>query len=364
MTCRSHLRWLLRFAGFLAVVLLADSAARLGGLAYWQPLVNNQALKVHVLLRDEIDPDVLVLGTSKVNRAVLARSLAAELAAGGTGPVTVFGLGQRGMSLHAQRILLADLLAAGRRPRMVLLEVSPITLNANHGGLTDVLRFYASPAELVRLAPRMRTAGHWRAAGRGLFRGLTCLYLRGWSVLFSDGQQGQLDRIRRCRGFRYLTADEPGARRLDEMPQPERQRLLAGTRDRGRRRYMRDYSIGGEPARGLDEVLRMTGELGIPLVLFTAPVAAEYRQALYGEGARERFLAHVNETAARSGVPFIDLDDGRLGLTGRDFHDFGHLNPRGAETLSRRLARELLRTASAGPEPGPLRCQTGASPVS
>lgn len=356
---RSQGRWLLRFAGFLAVLLLADAAARLGGIAYWQPLVNNQALKIHVLLRDEIDPDVLFLGTSKVNRAVIARVAAQELAAGGEGPVTVFGLGQRGMSLHAQRILLADLLAAGRRPRLVALEVSPITLNANHGGFTDVLRFYASPAELLRLAPQLRDAGHWRAAGRGLFRGLTCLYLRGWSVLLNDGQRPQLDGIRRSRGFRYRSAADPGARRLDDLSPEALQRLLAESRDRGRRRYMRDYRIGGEPARGLDAIMRMTREQEIPLVLFTVPVTGEYRRALYAPGDRERFLDYVREAAGRCEVPFLDLDDGRQGLTDRHFHDFGHLNPRGAERLTRRLARELLRSV-----PAPPRCQGGISPVS
>lgn len=337
--------WLLRFCGFLGLVLLAVSAAHWLGLGYWQPFINNQALKIHLYQRDRIAPDILFLGTSKTNRAVIPTLVEAELAGAGMGTVTAFCLGQRGVSAHTQWIVLRDVLETNQSPRLVVLEVTPGMLNANHGGFRDVLRFYASPGDLVRAVPRLRTAAEWRAAGRGAFRGMTSLYLYAWCGLFRGGQERQLTTIRLLQGAHYGIEAPRAVERLSEMPAGERGALFRSMRDRGRRLFMRDYEIGGLPAAGLERIIRLCRREEIGLVLFNPPVTPEYRRALYRPEEHTGFLEYIERIARREGIPFLDLDDGRHHLTVADFHDFGHLNVAGARVLSQYMARDILAPA-------------------
>ncbi len=334
MARHSSIRWLLRCGGFLGLVLLAQFAARWLGLGYWQPFINNQALKIYVYQRDGLVPDVLFLGTSKVNRAVIPAVVQAE-------PATAFCLGQRGVSAETQAIVLRDVLESNRGPELVVLEVTPGMLNANHGGFPDVLRHYASTGDLVRALPRLRTAARWLAAGQGLFRGMTSLYLRSWCVLFRGGQEGQLASIRRLRGAHYGPALPEELQSLEGMEAEERLDLLQGMRSRGRSMFMPQYEIGGAAAEGLEEIIRLTRNRGIDLALFNPPVTPVYRRALYRPEEYARFLEYVQRIALREGIPFLDLDDGRPGLTDADFYDYGHLNAAGAMKASRCLAREL-----------------------
>lgn len=342
MARRSSTRWLLRCGGFLGLVLLANGAAQWLGLGYWQPFVNNQAQKIYVYQRDGLSPDVLFLGTSKVNRAVIQAVVGADQS-------NSFCLGQMGVSAQTQAIVLRDVLESNGCPRLVVLEVTPGMLNANHGGFTDVLRHYASPGDLVRAVPRLRSAAQWRAAGQGAFRGLTSLYLRSWCVLFRGGLQRQLDSIRRLRGGHYGPMVTRGLEGLDKMRPAEQRDLLRRMSDKGRRRFMHRFAIGGAAAEGLEEIIRLARNRGVGLALFNPPVTPEYRRALYQPGEYARFLEYVERIARREGIPFLDLDDGRLGLTSADFFDFGHLNAAGAEKASHCLVRDLLVPALAAP---------------
>lgn len=353
MARRPCIQWLLRFGGFLGLLLLTQFAARWLGLGYWQPVVNNQALKMYLYQLDGLAPDILFLGTSKVNRAVIPAVVE-------EGQGSVFCLGQRGMGLQAQAIVLRDVLRTNGRPRLVVLEITPAMLNANHGGFRDVLRFYASPSDLVRAVPRLRTPAAWRAAGQGVFRGMTSLYLRAWSRILHGGQERQLASIRRLKGGRYDPVPPEGMQRLSDLTVGEQQDLLGKIREEGRRSYMRHYEIGGMATEGLEQIIRLTRRQGIGLVLFNPPVTRAYRRAMYRPDEYARYLRYVEEISRREGIPFHDLDDGRLQLTPADFHDFGHLNAAGAEKVSRYMARDLLGPALESP---PVPGRAGIWPV-
>jgi hypothetical protein len=335
MARQSHRPWLLRLGGFLGLILIAHVSAQWMKLGYWQPLIHNQTMKIHLYQRDGLAPDLLFLGTSKTNRAVIPVMVEQGLA-------TAFCLGQPGMSMQAQAMVLRDVLETNPGPRLVVLEVTPIALNANHGRFNDVLRFYASPGDLVRTLPRLRSAARWRAAGQGLFRGMTSLYLLAWRCVLGGGQDRQLASIRRLKGGHYGPTLPKTIQRLSEMAVEDQQDLIRTMRVEGRRMYMRNFTIGGEPAEGLENIIRLTRIRGLGLVLFNPPVTQDYRRALYRSGEYERYAGYVEEICLRERIPFINLDDGRLDLTSADFHDFGHLNAAGAVKVSRLLTCEVL----------------------
>lgn len=342
MVRKSYRPWLLRFGGFLGLVLVAHVAAQWMTLGYWQPLIHNQTMKIHLYQQDGLAPDLLFLGTSKTNRAVIPVMVERGLA-------TAFCLGQPGMSMQAQAMVLRDVLETNPDPRLVVLEVTPGALNANHGCFNDVLRFYASPGDLVRTHARLRSAARWRAAGQGLFRGMTSLYLRAWSRVLHGGQDRQLASIRRLKGGHFGPTLPKAIQRLSEMAVEDQQDLIRSMRVKGRRMYMRNFTIGGEPAEGLEEIIRLTRIRGIGLVLFNPPVTEDYRCALYRSDEYERYAGYVEKICRRERIPFIDLDDGRLDLTTADFRDFGHLNAAGAVKVSRLLTGEVLGPLLASP---------------
>jgi hypothetical protein len=140
-----------------------------------------------------------------------------------------------------------------------------------------------------------------------------------------------------------------GMEGLDKLRPAEQRDLLRRMSDKGRRRFMYRFAIGGEAAEGLEEIIRLARSRGVGLALFNPPVTPEYRRALYRPGEYARFLEYVERIARREGIPFLDLDDGRLGLTSADFFDFGHLNAAGAVKASECLVRELVTPALAAP---------------
>jgi len=338
-------QWLLRGGGFLAMVVLAQLTAGWLGLEYWQPLINNQTLKIYTYQQDNLTSDIIFLGTSKTNRTVIPDVVEQELAGESLGPVSTFCLGQRGLGAQVQGIILRDVLESNDSPRLVVLGVTPASLNANHSGISDVLRFYASPADLARNIPRLRTPAHWQAAGRGLFRGMTSMWLRVWCGMRGDERGEQQASIRRLKGGRYRLLSPKRMQRLDQMPKNERQETLRRKSLQGRLLYMKDYHIGGAAVEGLEEIIFLTRRHGIGLALFNPPVTPEYRRAQYRPKEYAEYLGYIESITQREGIPFLDLDDGRLHLTIADFYDFGHLNAVGAQKASRRLARQLVGPA-------------------
>ncbi|WP_439628481.1 hypothetical protein [Gemmata sp.] len=324
-TARSRSRRALA-TGFLALLAATAGLSALGEASYLvrDPAYGDLEARLAVVERTDPSPAVF-LGTSRVNSGFDAgRAGAFNFGVPGTGPVT-------------HNVYLRRLIAAGHRPRLLLVEVLP-ALAADLGGeplearMIDGSRFTRD--ELDRLAgygvPRDRLHSQWRGTRTNPWLGLRFQLLgrvAPWAVpphrRYDEGRTGD------ARGWHRIP---------EEVLTPA---LVAASRARARSDYadvLRTLTPGGPAERALRDTVRLAHEHGIPVRLVVMPEAAWFRDLVPAEvGARfDRWLARL---AGEEGCP---VTDARRWVPDTGFADGHHLLPGGAATFTDRLTAEVL----------------------
>lgn len=364
-------RWLLRIAGFLLVMVLFDAASNWLRISYWTPSANARALAIYVYQRQRVASDILFLGTSKINTAVIPAVIEGELSKSLGRPVTAFCLGQPGTSAFTSWQVLRDVVTSNGSPAVVVLELSPASLNANHGHVPRDLRSYCSLLDLVEAAPWINSSERLVAASRGAFRGFTTSVLFATRGLYRDVVRAQVAALERKHGAQFGPRRWP-QRRLSDLTEEQHGQLLRDGVPWGRHEYMDRYEIGGAPEAAFRSICRLTRDRGIPLVVLDPPVAESYRLQIATPDEYRAFRSYLDDAAKYCAFERVELDPAFLGLTESDFLDLTHLNWDGAATLSRHLARTVLPGLLAPTAPAPAieesgggsrALQEGASPT-
>ena len=338
---RPSYRWMLRIAGFLVMVGLADGLAQAFRLKYWMPGVNDRSLNVYVYQKEDVTPDVLIIGTSQILRGLdpelIDRSLTADLGR----PTTSYSVCQLGVSCFANSVVFSDVVASNGSPRVVVFGASPSSLNANNGNIPKALRYYCSLSDLMRAVSWMTTGSQWNGAAHGAFRGFANLALYGRHVVLPDQQRWMLNRLAKGRGRIAVSSREP-LPRLSDLSAKARREKFYSMRSEVRFRYMSRFCIGGAPEAGLLSSCRLARDRGIRMIIVNPPVTAEYRRLAYPPQVALEYSRFIEEVITSEHVDFVDLDRGVVQLTEDDFMDFSHLNAVGAAKLSRYVATEVL----------------------
>jgi hypothetical protein len=338
---RSH-NWILRIIGFVGVILLVNALSYQLGLKYWMPRANGRTLNVYVYQRHGIQTDVLIVGSSRILRALTPLVVEDELSGALGRPVTAYNVGQLGTRVIANSLVLKDVLASNAAPRIVVFEVSVGALHSNRGDLQDGLRYYASLGDLVGSSHWWITSpGCAAAAAAGSFRGFSNLFLYGHHLLFPHGLNRGLEKILKRKGGVYGAGEPPGGR-LSEMTYAARQnkfRLLLS-----HRRFWETQTgeIGGVPEQAFLRVCRLVRESGAKLVVLNPPLTREFREQGYPEFLKREYARYLMQAAGTEGFEYRDLDAEVTDLTENDFLDFGHLNEAGSRKVSTYTAREVL----------------------
>ncbi len=341
--------WLLRIAGFLLVIVLSDVGSRWLRISYWTPFANDRALAIHVYQRQRVPADILFLGTSKINTAVIPAVIESELAEKLGRPVTAFCLGQPGTSTFTSWQVLRDVVASNGSPRVVVLELSPASLNANHGHIPRDLRSYCSLGDLIEATPWIDSWQRLVAASGGAFRGLSTCTLFATRTLYWDSVQPRIEKLARKHGAQFGPRQRQ-QRRLSDLTDEQQQQLVLGAVAWGRHEYMDRYEIGGAPEAAFRSICRLTRDRGIPLVVLDPPVADRYGRRIATPEESREFQSYLDHVAKTCAFESVELDPASLGLSDADFLDLTHLNWDGAATVSRHLVRTgLLRLLAADP---------------
>ena len=198
----------LRFVGFLALVTLVGGISQALGLKYWMPRSNNRSLNVYLYQREGIEPDVLIVGSSKILRGLVPAVIDAELTEELGREVSTYTVAQLGAGCFTNSIVLRDVLTSNRPPKVVVFEVSPGALNANHNKVADGLRYYASIPDLIQAAPWLTDGERLGGAASGCFRGFANLALFAHHLAFPHGLTDGLERLLLWRGRMYGTATD------------------------------------------------------------------------------------------------------------------------------------------------------------
>ena len=269
-------------------------------------------------------PDVLLLGSSRLLDVRPARiqaaagepSLAVLNASAAAGDATTFDY------------LLARFIAAGRTPRLCIVELNPEALARNNRMIgasltrfftwTDVARY---GADLVRagelnamIGARLAPFYRYRAA------------LLEWMTRAVVGQRARS-------AAPPPVADEERAVRADPDAEPVQAWL-----DRVYASWMVDYEVGGASVDALWALLDRARRNDVTVVLVGMPAATIHRR-LQTPAVERRFQAHVAAIAKAYDTTFIDfrdrLDDGL-------FRDRYHFTPAGARAFGEILGREVV----------------------
>jgi hypothetical protein len=233
-------------------------------------------------------------------------------------------------ALHSLR----EMLDAGVRPRLLLVEVSPLLLHQRRRGDISEEGWISVPwlggAEFIHLRPYLTRPGQadrlWlqsRLAPWYTFRFNLQRWLQQQLALVDDGQ----DDIHYDPWGRV--AEKPHTR--EECSRRLREARFLNSPS------LSHFRLGPGPSRALRDLLGCCRHEGIPAVLVVMPESTTFRSWYLPEGrvAVRRLLADLR---AEFGVPIIDAT---RWVRDDEFADGHHLLPAGARRFTGRLAEEL-----------------------
>lgn len=317
----------------VGTVTVANALTEELGLRFCQPCTTHHALKIVTFQREYRNPGIVFIGNSQVFYGIVPSVVERAAAEHGMEIGPGFNLGMPGAGLDVNAIIVRDAVVGQHSAEVMVVGVSPRVLagerpeKLNHvcrfGSLRDVAEHTwdgdISPADAV---PRA-------------FRGLACL-LQYPMYEFVDPEEEYYHRgyVRSSRGCRWLPEQAGQYWRIsaDEWWQTVR-------RNGPPRSHV--FSDDAASARTLLQFGNLATRRGQKLLLVYPPQHPDYLAALYEPGTVERYDRWVRDYCLRHGMKYVDLSEPDRYDLDLDFADPGHLNPRGAEKFSRRIAEVL-----------------------
>lgn len=292
--------------------------------------------------RDPDRPLLLMLGSSRTDDAFQAGRLNGLPTPEGR-PLLAYNFGAPAAGPMHELLYLRELLDAGIRPRLLLVEFLPVLLNDPHNGRISEECWTASRwlslAQYRRLRPYLaRTHGldhEWlesRLAPWYSYRP----YIRIWGQQQVNPEGPRLrERPRDAWGYH-----------LPEPITPAQCRPWWKTARKIHRWSLRHFQLGEGPSRAMRDLLALCRQEQIPVALVLMPESAIFRSWYNPEGLAE-VLHLLDELRTTYGVEVIDAS--RWAPDG-EFIDGHHLLACGADRFSARMCEEvqrlLVRTAA------------------
>ena len=269
--------------------------------------------------------DVVFLGSSRTLRHINPRIIDS------IDGVNSYNLGSEGEKMAEIRMMLGMMLERGWMPRLLVINVDYYSMEVSKPvfSFVELLTYaerdpvvYKSMAEVQDVY-----ACRWKYPFYRLQR-LTNIN-DGFKVL---GLFYSRDALKRKMGERETKGPGlPAYKGFEPVSEP-----YAET-------YMNPFKEVLEQ-KGLDllqDVIDTCKERGIKIVLVTAPMYKDYKQVFLN---CHEILARVGQLAARDHVPYYNMLDDSLSQHKEYFFNFVHLNERGADLYSIKLANLLQET--------------------
>lgn len=314
----------------LVPILLANPVADALGLKYWAEGWGPR--KLHALQGSDLRPEVLMLGSSRLDAALVAGRLEREVGAALGRPVVAYNAAQAATGASEPAWILRDLIASNGCPAVVVLDVHVEGFSAESERLLRSLEVYTSLADLPAALPYV-------LFDPARLDALLGSPMRGFGNL-ARALAAPPTSQREARHARAFVARRGAKYWPDPVGEPPRS-LAERSRDeiareaRGRRRFLLvehhldRFRLGGLPARNLERLADLAAGCGARLILVKLPT--RYSMARWGfadeEAAADAFVAGF---AARRGAVVLDLARTLEPLADEDFFDLSHLSFRGA----------------------------------
>ena len=300
-------------------------------------------------------PDVIIVGSSRARRGVLAPVIQRAILENGLGrSVKNFSLG--GAEAEEVELVIRRIAEAPSRPKLIVWAIAAREFKKRRSKPSAKVRYLWRPRDWLRargdlgaradkyLPDAIRNdAARWSLVAR--YRAP----MRELLVRPSGDEPWQQFKqiLRPVRGSPtplqggiasiYRRSDRNASHRVSI----KRVKRYLGNSYKGRR-----WPRGYQAAR-FEAALRLTRELGVPLLLVELPTH-ELLERLMPKNTQAKFRRYVSGVATDQHIPFVRVTDLDARFTRRDFREQSHLNYRGASRYSKAVASfvvESLRAA-------------------
>jgi hypothetical protein len=328
---RSAALWTL---GFYALSLLAALAL----LACWPPHPYNAGAykwqQLRRLVAEAPDRPLLVtLGCSRIDVLFQAGRLDGLPCRDGK-PLLAYNFGVPAAGPAHELLYVRDMLEAGIRPRLLLVEVLPLLMNKPHHGIISEENWTSAPwrslSQLLALWPYLVRPGHkcvdWLQAR-----------LAPWYLYRYNLQARLLDALFCVNGRDMELVFDTWGHQIPDGPSPAEIARRIPLTCHFYRPSLQRIRLGEGSRRALRDLLELCRREEVPVMLLITPEARVFR-GWYAAGAlapAERLLAQLHDTY---GVPVIDARDW---VADKDFRDGHHVMPGGSHVFTTRLIEEL-----------------------
>lgn len=332
-------------------------------LDYRWPLLRfpSAAYRMIQLSQQSATPDVVTLGSSRFGAGIVPREISTLLNSEcqPSRPIGIFNASVPAGDPISAEFMLHRLLDRGVRPRLLLVEISPETLNRAHewfgAHVRRQLRWHEAPGAFVDICRSLqivRWAGEranpiyshrealWQEAAAAFARiagdgWVPPSSTQTWEDLLGRNSQGGNE----CG---VASATRPNWDALVRLPQgPATPEALEMSRNTVRlpRHMLAGYHIaGGHPAAALERLLATCRTRSIAVILVGVPVTRMHRDE-YTPAIDHQYRAYLNRVTREFDCRFVDYRDR---LPDCLFWDIHHLNGEGGLCFSRLLTHELL----------------------
>ncbi len=284
--------------------------------------------------------DVGLIGSSRMLNAVVVPDLRRELSMVLDRPVSVANYALPGANADEVAALVRLILRQEKRPKILVYGVTPKQMAAAKYDLDK-------RATLWSLSDWRRERGKTDEA---LFR------------VLPDVIRGEIETVYRTFAYRKIVSIRFRERFLNRarIPcpingefskyfdrQPNRSMITHPALPRMVEKYFKsrmtgdEYLMGGVQTDCMEEVIRLTREAGVELVLVELPLSRILLNHYPGD-SYAKFGAEVSRIADAHDVRFVRARDLSISFRGADFADFGHMNLPGAKRFGSVLAGRVL----------------------
>jgi hypothetical protein len=343
--------------GWTASLYAAAALAAVVGLDYCRPdLATGGQVKLERLRRlVQRAPDrplVVMLGSSRTDAMFMAGRLDGQPGPGGK-PILAYNLGVPAYGALHHRMTVRDMLAAGVRPRLLLIEFLAPLMNESKLKLNSEEKMLA--AAFLNLAdfrllwpylawPRDKLC-EWQESRAVPFYSYRFYVHKAVLEFLSPHCLPTWEDFRDPRGFM-----------LPDYPGPAELARLTGIAREQYQESLGHYHLGKGATQAMRDLLEQCRREHLPVVLVVPPDSTTFRGWYRPEGLGEvnRFLVELQQTY---GVKVIDAS---RWLADADFRDLHHVHADGARRFTTRLIEELrpilaeLGEGTESSQPGPV----------
>jgi hypothetical protein len=317
---------------------VAAQAFLVAAVSRWNPhmptrvLVKKRKRLWELAKRKGDRPLLVMLGSSRTEGAFEARRLDGLPGPGGK-PLLAYNYGVPTNGPVCELTNLREMLEAGIRPSLLLVEFLPPLLNEPQRGFTSEEAWMQPPwisaSRYLKMRPYFsrpaRMQRRWLAAR-----------LAPWYVL-RDRVHGQILRKLTLQEWPKPRPHDPWGELLDHSPAHSNEDLRRWVAFDMYYASLQNFRLGKKQCQAMRDLVALCRHEKIPVVLVLLPESTEFRRWYLPEGlaATHRVL---DELRADFGVPVIDGADW---VADADFVDGHHVRRNGARVFTLRLIDEL-----------------------